>query len=133
MMNSAAILATIDIYKKYINANATEKQTIFFGRMTIILIVALSALGAIVTDDPTGKSNFFLDAARQSSNFTPGIVASFIWGIFSKRLSSRGGALCIALSPVFSYLLDWTILHLGDKLNLFKSIWELNLTLCTER
>ena len=46
MMNSAATLATIDIYKKYINANATEKQTIFFGRMTIILIVALSALGA---------------------------------------------------------------------------------------
>ena len=108
MMNSAATLATIDIYKRYINKNSTEKQTIFFGRVTIIFIVALSALGAIVTYDPTGKSNFFLDVARQSSNFTPGIVASFILGIFSKRLSSKGSALCIALSPVFSYLLDWT-------------------------
>ena len=108
MMNSAATLASIDIYKKYINKNATEKETIFFGRITIILIVSLSALGAIVTYDPTGKSNFFLSVARQSSNFTPGIVASFIWGIFSKRLSSKGSMLCIAFAPILSYLIDWT-------------------------
>ena len=31
MMNSAATLATIDIYKKYLNPNASDKQTVFIG------------------------------------------------------------------------------------------------------
>ncbi len=108
MMNSAATLATIDIYKKYINENATEKQTIFIGRLIIVIIVALSAIGAVLTYDPTGNSNFFLVVSSQSSNFTPGIVAAFIFGVFSKRLTARGAVLCIVLSPVFSYFLDGT-------------------------
>lgn len=114
MMNSAATLATIDIYKKHINENASGKQTVFIGRLTIIVIVALSALGAILTYDPTGNSNFFLVVSNQSSNFTPGIVAAFVWGIFSKRLSAKGAVLCIILSPLFSYFLDGTYSSWGQ-------------------
>lgn len=113
MMNSAATLATIDIYKKYVNKDANEKQTIFVGRLIIVVIVALSAVGAMLTYDPNQKSNFFLVVSSQSSNFTPGIVAAFVLGVFSKRLSAKGAVVAIILSPIFSYLLDGTYASWG--------------------
>lgn len=118
MMNSAATLATIDIYKKYVNRNASEDQTVFIGRVTIIILVLLSAAGAVFTYDPTGKSNFFLIVSSQSSNFTPGIVAAFVFGIFSKRFSRKGAIFSIITSPLVSYLLDGTYKYWGEFLNL---------------
>lgn len=107
MMNSAATIATIDIYKKYVNPDVSEKEMVWIGRGCIITIVLISATLAVLTYDPTGKSNFFLIVSSQSSYFTPGIVAAFLLGIFSKKITHRGAVVAILISPIFSYIFEF--------------------------
>jgi len=95
MTNSASTLFTIDIYKKYINKNASDKNLVRAGRGLIIAIVSFSALLAMYTYDPRSKENFFLVVSRQSSYFTPGLVAAFFLGMFSKKANSKGALLAI--------------------------------------
>ncbi|MDP6720246.1 MAG: hypothetical protein QGF59_16415, partial [Pirellulaceae bacterium] len=47
MMNSAATIVTIDIYKRYINPNANDRKMILIGRLSIVIFVVLAALMAI--------------------------------------------------------------------------------------
>jgi SSS family solute:Na+ symporter len=106
MMNSASTLLTIDIYKKFINQKADDKKLIQVGQISVICIVILSAFLAILTYTPDAKGNFFLKISALSSYFIPGLLISFILGIFSARANSKGAISAITLSPIFGYLLE---------------------------
>jgi solute:Na+ symporter, SSS family len=41
MMNSAATIVTVDVYKRYINPNASERRMILVGRLSIVVFVVL--------------------------------------------------------------------------------------------
>ncbi|GAB4559268.1 MAG: sodium/sugar symporter [Haliangiales bacterium] len=119
MMNSAATLATIDIYKKYLRPDADDKQLIRIGRVVIVVIVLISMLLAITSYDPEGASNFFLVVSRQSSYFTPGLIAAFLLGMFYRRANGKGAAVAIIAAPVLSLLIElayngWLNAYLGD-------------------
>lgn len=65
MMNSLTTMLSVDIYLKFVKPNATEKQTVTFGRIAIVLMCALASYLSWATFDPSSNGNFFLTLSRQ--------------------------------------------------------------------
>ncbi|ACY13077.1 SLC5 family protein [Haliangium ochraceum] len=106
MMNSAATLVTVDIYKHRLRPAADDASMVRVGRWVIVAIVGLSTLLAITSYDPDSRDNFFLVVSRQSSYFTPGLIAAFVLGMFYRRANGVGAVLAIACAPVLSLVFE---------------------------
>jgi solute:Na+ symporter, SSS family len=106
MMNSATTLLTLDIYKKYLNPQASENQMITFGRVAIVLMVFLAGGLALVSYDPKSAGNFFLSVSARGSYFTPGVVAVFFVGIFWKKAHPQAAMLTMLSAPFIAFGLE---------------------------
>lgn len=107
--NSISTIFSLDIYKKYFNKDASEKQVVKIGRWAVIVSMLIAA---IVT--PALKS---LDQAYQFIQeyvgfFSPGVLAIFLLGMFWKRTTAAaalaGALLTIPVSAVLKFLPVWT-------------------------
>ncbi|WP_046245623.1 SLC5 family protein [Hymenobacter terrenus] len=103
MMNGATTLVSIDVYKKYVNPEATDGQLIKVGRVTIGIVVVVTACLAIFTYDPTSTGNFFLSVSNRGSYFTQGIVVAFLLGIWWRRASTAGALAALVAAPLFAF------------------------------
>lgn len=107
--NSISTIFSLDIYKKFFNKNATEKQLVIVGKWAVIIAMLLAAL---VT--PALKS---LDQAYQFIQeyvgfISPGVLAIFLMGFFWKRTTAAaaltGTLLTIPISTILKFLPVWT-------------------------
>ena len=55
MMNSAATIMTFDLYKKYINLEASDRKLISIGRIWIVTFIVLAGFITIYTMDPNSR------------------------------------------------------------------------------
>ena len=107
--NSISTIFSLDIYQKYFNKEATEKQLVGIGKWVVIVAMTIAALIA-----PALKS---LDQAYQFIQeyvgfISPGVLAIFLLGFFWKRTTAAaamaGSLLTIPLSTVLKFLPVWT-------------------------
>ena len=86
MFNSTSTLFTMDIYKKYINRKAGDKQLVNVGRLTSVcaLIIALIAVKPLLG----GLDQAFQYIQEYSGFIYPGIITVFGLGLLWKRASS---------------------------------------------
>ncbi len=87
MFNSTSTLFTMDIYKKYINKEAKDKQLVNVGRITSVcaLLIALVAVKPLLG----GLDQAFQYIQEYSGFIYPGIITVFGLGLLWKRASSR--------------------------------------------
>lgn len=141
MMNSAATIVTIDIYKRYIKPDATDRQMIFVGRLSIVIFVVLAALLAIVVLDPNSEKNFFLQVVDYQNYLTPGILVAFVLGMLWRRGTATAAFVTIVSGIFFSWLIEYLYnYHLGsdpnvaelfgEKLNFFHRVVGVILLCC---
>ena len=130
MMNSTATLFTVDIYKQYLNPEATEREMIFVGRVAIVIAMIVAILMAIMVMDPNSEHNFFLQIVDYQNYLTPGLLVAFLLGMFWKRGTANASFITILMGVVFSgitvvvydqFLGSETAL-LGEKLNFFHRV-----------
>jgi len=107
--NSISTIFSLDIYKKMINTNASEKQLVNTGRWAVIISITVAAFVA-----PALRS---LDQAYQFIQeyvgfLSPGVLAIFLLGLFWKKTTSGaalfGTILTIPLSATLKFLPNWT-------------------------
>jgi SSS family solute:Na+ symporter len=107
--NSISTIYSLDIYKKYINKEASESRLVLIGRWTVVVSMAIAA---VVT--PSLKT---LDQAYQFIQeyvgfISPGVLAIFLMGFFWKRTTSAaamaGALLTIPVSTALKFLPAWT-------------------------
>lgn len=133
MMNSAATIVTIDVYQKFINPNATDKQMIAVGRLSIVGFVILAMVLALVIMDPNSEENFFLQIANYQNYLTPGLLVAFFFGMFWPRGTATGAISTIVSGIFFSWLAEFLYNNhlgsnpeiaavLGEKLNFFHRV-----------
>ena len=87
MLNSTSTLFTMDIYKKYINKDATDKRLVNVGRITSLcaLVIALIAVKPLL-----GSLDQAFQYIQEYSGFIyPGIIVVFGLGLLWKRSSAR--------------------------------------------
>lgn len=106
-INSCTTIITMDVYIPYIKQDATEAESVRFGRGSGIAIVVLGIIctGLLVShsDKPV-----FLYLLNAYGLFTPGIATMFLLGILWKRTTHAGaviaGLLTIPLSVFIEFL-----------------------------
>jgi solute:Na+ symporter, SSS family len=107
MMNSLTTMLSVDIYLKFVKPNATEKQTVTFGRIAIVLMCALASYLSWATFDPSSNGNFFLMLSRQTSYLKPGIVVAFFLGILWRKSNPLAAVVTMLAAPVFGIGSEW--------------------------
>jgi solute:Na+ symporter, SSS family len=107
MMNSASTLLSVDIFKKYMRPKATDKQMVWFGKSSVIVICALSALLALITFNPQSNDNFFLILSKNTSYLKPGIVSAFFLGVFWRKAHPVSAIVAIIAGPLFGVGIEW--------------------------
>ena len=79
-----------DIYERFVNPNATEKQKVNLQRVSI---VAFGALGIVLLTQFTTVLGMALYAySLVGASLTPALLACFLW----RRVTPQGGVACIA-------------------------------------
>ena len=86
MFNSTSTLFTMDIYKKYLNKEATDKTLVNVGR--IVAVVALVIAAVAVKPLLGGLDQAFQYIQEYSGFIYPGIITVFGLGLLWKRASS---------------------------------------------
>ena len=110
MMNSAATIISVDIYKKYFRVNASDKELIVAGRVSIVVLMITAILMAVFIMDPNSNENFFLQIANYQNYLTPGLLVAFVLGIFWKR----GTAPAAFYTILAGIVLSWVVVQLYD-------------------
>jgi SSS family solute:Na+ symporter len=110
MLNSASTIFTMDIYRPYINRNATNKQIVSVGRMSALaaLIIAI-ACTKFLEDLP----QVFQYIQEYTGVVSPGILAIFIMGLFWKKANSRGAITGAIFSIPIALFLKLSIVDLA--------------------
>lgn len=106
-INSCTTILTMDFYLPYFRKNATETQSVRFGRISgvVIIIIGIICAGLLIThsDKPV-----FLYLLNAYGLFTPGIATMFLLGILWKRTTHAGalaaGVLTIPLSLAMEFM-----------------------------
>lgn len=101
MLNSTSTIFTMDIYRPYLNRNASDKQTVTVGRLSaagalVIAMLIAPALGNL------GQAFQFIQ--EYTGVVSPGILAVFIMGLFWKRATNNAAIWgVIASIPIAMY------------------------------
>ena len=83
--NSISTIFTLDIYKKYIRKEATEKKMVWIGRVTISRRYGCSIAFTWKDSLNIGGEGGFTYIQKYTGFISPGVFAMFILGMFWKR------------------------------------------------
>lgn len=100
--NSISTIYVLDIHQKYFNKNLTEKQTVWTGRVAIVIafIIAL-----IVSPLLANFGQAFEYIQVYTGYISPGILSIFLLGFFWKKATANGALTAAVLSIVLSAII----------------------------
>lgn len=99
MLSASSSILTFDIYKNYVNKNATNAELIRFGRYsTFFVLVSATAVGILLRDIHA----IFLYIQRFWLCASPSMCVLFLAGFFYKRANANGSLIAIIAGPVWA-------------------------------
>lgn len=107
MFNSTSTIFTMDIYKQFLNKEASEKKLVTVGRLTSVcaLIIALVAVYPIM-----GGADQAFQVIQEYSGFVyPGVVVIFGLGLLWKRASGVAAVVAAIGTFVFSIMFKFLL------------------------
>ena len=108
MLNSASTIFTMDLFKRFLKPDASDKQLVFTGRLTTIIFVVIGCLIAPQLADPRFGGVFKYIQDFQGF-ISPGILTAFVFGLIIKRTPAAAAiAAMVANVPIYG------ILHFGS-------------------
>ncbi|WP_087521826.1 sodium/sugar symporter [Polaribacter sp. SA4-12] len=105
MVNSTSTIFTMDIYKQYIDKNASDKKTVNVGRISggVALLIAV-----IVAPLLGGIDQAFQFIQEYTGIVSPGILAVFMLGLFYKKTTNNaaiwGAVLSIPIALALKFI-----------------------------
>jgi SSS family solute:Na+ symporter len=107
--NSISTIFSLDIYKKFLKKDATEKQLVGIGKWVVITAMGIAALIAPALRNLDQAYQFIQEYVGFIS---PGVLAIFLLGFFWKKTTASaalaGSLLTIPVSTVLKFLPVWT-------------------------
>lgn len=103
--NSIATIFTLDVYKKIFNTNASEKNLVNTGKITVIVSMILAVI--IAPHLGIDKKGGFQYIQEYTGFVSPGIFAMFILGFFWKRTTSNAALFATIGGFLMSLLLKF--------------------------
>lgn len=93
--NSISTIFSLDIYRKFLNKNASERQTVWIGRVAVWVAFAIAL---VITPQLRRLEQAYQFIQEYSNYLTPGAFALFFLGLFWKRTTSSAAVVAAALS-----------------------------------
>lgn len=110
MLNSASTILTMDLYKRYINPQASGAKLVWMGRALTAVFVVVGCLWAPLVAQ-VGGGSVFKYIQTVWGFITPGIVAAFLLGISMPRVPAPAALGAMLLSPA---IYGWCLWALPD-------------------
>jgi hypothetical protein len=104
MLNAASTIFTMDIYREYLNKNASQKTLVWVGRCCVPVFVLIGCLIAPQLANPKFRGAFYYIQEFQGY-VSPGVLTIFLFGLFVPRTPRVCGVLGLVLSPIVYGLL----------------------------
>lgn len=104
MLNSTATIFTMDIYKEYINKNASDITLVTVGRITAVVALVIAIFLAPML---SSLGQAFQYIQEYTGVVSPGILAVFLCGLFYKKANSKGAVIGVLSSIVIALLLKF--------------------------
>ncbi len=104
MLNSACTIFTMDLYKRHVKKDASQKSLIMMGRIMTVVFVVVGCLIAPQLGYPRFKGVFHYIQEFQGF-ISPGILAAFVFGMVFGRAPASVGVVALVLNPVVYGLL----------------------------
>ena len=105
LLNSAATIFTIDIYKPFIRPQSSPKYMVTVGRVTTVVLVVLACLWAPIVDTFEGGLYKFIQIYW--GFVQPGVVAAFFFGILWKKVPSGAVVGGMIINFPLYFILIW--------------------------
>ncbi len=86
MLNSTSTIFTMDIYKQYINKNASDRQLVNTGRLSAGIALIIACIMAPLLG---GIDQAFQFIQEYTGIVSPGILAVFLLGLFWKKTTNQ--------------------------------------------
>ena len=86
MLNSTSTIFTMDIYKQYINKNASDRQLVNTGRLSAGIALVIACIMAPLLG---GIDQAFQFIQEYTGIVSPGILAVFLLGLFWKKTTNQ--------------------------------------------
>lgn len=107
--NSISTIFSLDIYRKYINPQASERKLILTGRWAVIISMVVAAM---VTPALRSLDQAYQFIQEYVGFVSPGVLAIFLLGFFWKKTTApaalAGAILTIPISTVLKFLPSWS-------------------------
>lgn len=101
MLNSTSTIFTMDIYKQYINKNASDKATVNVGRISAAVALVIACIMAPLLG---GIDQAFQFIQEYTGLVSPGILAVFLLGLFWKKTTNKAAIVGALVSiPIALY------------------------------
>lgn len=103
MLNSAATIFSMDIYKRHLRPEADPKKLVMIGRLVTLICVVIGCVWAPFI----GRFEGVFDYIQKIWGFiSPGIVAAFVIGLIFPKIPRQSGTIALLLSiPTYGVLL----------------------------
>jgi len=103
ILNSASTIATMDVYQRLLNRNASQTQLVWLGRILTVLFVVGGCLLAPQLDDP--KFGGVFQFIQQFQGYIwPGVVAVFLFGILVETAPGSAAVAALLAGPAIYHL-----------------------------
>ncbi len=104
MLNAASTIFTMDIYREYINRNASQAALVWTGRACVPIFVVIGCLIAPALANPK-FSGAFAYIQEFQGYVSPGVLTIFLFGLFVPRSPRMCGLIGLLFSPIVYGLL----------------------------
>jgi SSS family solute:Na+ symporter len=112
MLNAASTIFTMDLYREYLNRQASQRNLVWVGRTCVPIFVVLGCLIAPQLASPRFRGAFAFIQEFQGY-VSPGVLTIFLFGLFVPRTPRIAGVIGLILSPVIYGFLHYSFSDLA--------------------
>jgi SSS family solute:Na+ symporter len=95
VLNSTSTILTVDIYKRTLRPDASERQLVRVGRLSSVVVMVIAAVLGAFIGRLTGS--LFLYIQSLYAFFAPPFAAVFLLGILFRRINGQGAVVTVVL------------------------------------
>jgi SSS family solute:Na+ symporter len=85
MLNAASTIFSMDVFKKFVNPEATQGRVVFIGRVAVVAFAIVAVLLAPQLGNPKISNSIFTIIQAGQGFISPGILAVFAFGLIVRR------------------------------------------------
>lgn len=85
MLNAASTIFSMDIYKKYLSPQASQRAVVFLGRLCVVVFTVVAVSLAPQLGNPKISNSIFTIIQESQGFISPGILAVFVFGLVFRK------------------------------------------------